>query len=418
MFTEKVNVQNSILFLGTARETLANLVESSSIKEKESLVNHIMNEASDYEVLYALVHEEFPASDVKYDVFDEMFLFDQLKDAMLGNYHEMCDILKEDVVTEFVSTVDTVTPFGISTALPIMEHSAKTQFAFDRLAFWQRLEGHYSRLLEQGAEDPFTAADVAIPGKEKIAQMGAEATKKAMAAANVAIEKGKKLLDAHKGKMNDLAADIDKKRQAIKKYMTAGETERADLATKALQKSNQKMKAIKGELASTQSKLKDLTAKQGQLRYHLSQVMKKGKEAVGTAAAGAVAKGTAALQAIGTKTGAAGIAKAAGLKGTAAGVAGGAGVVLAGAALAALLAWGAVKTYKRFFSKWAKMCAGKSGAEKTACMKEARSKALQAQIADLQAGLRGCADSKDPQKCSKAIAGKLTKLKGKLAKIK
>jgi len=119
MFTEKVNVQNSILFLGTARETLANLVESSSIKEKESLVNHIMNEASDYEVLYALVHEEFPASDVKYDVFDEMFLFDQLKDAMLGNYHEMCDILKEDVVTEFVSTVDTVTPFGISTALPI-----------------------------------------------------------------------------------------------------------------------------------------------------------------------------------------------------------------------------------------------------------------------------------------------------------
>jgi hypothetical protein len=64
------------------------------------------------------------------------------------------------------------------------------------------------------------------------------------------------------------------------------------------------------------------------------------------------------------------------------------------------------------------MCAGKKGAEKTACMKEARSKALQAQVADLQAALKVCADSKDPKKCSKGVAGKLGKLKAKLVKIK
>jgi hypothetical protein len=82
------------------------------------------------------------------------------------------------------------------------------------------------------------------------------------------------------------------------------------------------------------------------------------------------------------------------------------------------LGYASVKTYKRLFGKWAKMCAGKSGKEKTACMKEARFKAVQAQVADLQSALKACSDSKDPKKCSKAVAGKLGKLKGKFAKLR
>ncbi len=70
MFTETTNVQNSILFLGTARETLSNLIEQTELEEKESLQNHIMNEASDFEILHAIVYEEFPAAGVEYDVFD------------------------------------------------------------------------------------------------------------------------------------------------------------------------------------------------------------------------------------------------------------------------------------------------------------------------------------------------------------
>jgi citrate lyase beta subunit len=130
------------------------------------------------------------------------------------------------------------------------------------------------------------------------------------------------------------------------------------------------------------------------------------------------------LQAVGAKTGATAVATkvaAAGgytLTPAAAAAGGGAAVIIGGAALAALLGYASVKTYKRLFGKWAKMCAGKKGAEKTACMKEARSKALQAQVADLQAALKVCADSKDPKKCSKGVAGKLGKLKAKLVKIK
>ncbi len=40
MFVEITNVQNSILFLGTARETLSNLIEQTELEEKESLKNH------------------------------------------------------------------------------------------------------------------------------------------------------------------------------------------------------------------------------------------------------------------------------------------------------------------------------------------------------------------------------------------
>ena len=83
MFVEITNVQNSILFLGTARETLSNLIEQTELEEKESLKNHILNEASDFEILHAIVYEEFPAPDVKYDVFDEMVLMSEFKNLIL-----------------------------------------------------------------------------------------------------------------------------------------------------------------------------------------------------------------------------------------------------------------------------------------------------------------------------------------------
>jgi len=94
------------------------------------------------------------------------------------------------------------------------------------------------------------------------------------------------------------------------------------------------------------------------------------------------------------------------LHGTHAGVIVGVGGVVA----AGLLIYGAIKTYKRFFSKAAQACAGKSGAEKTACMEKARGNALMAQKRDLSSASSACAKTKNPAKCKSIIAARMKKI--------
>lgn len=83
-----------------------------------------------------------------------------------------------------------------------------------------------------------------------------------------------------------------------------------------------------------------------------------------------------------------------------------AGQGLGGAALAALVAFGAVKAYKRFFSAAAKQCAGQSGQAKTACMAKAKASAKAKKAAFIQAGSGACAKSKNPEKCKAALRKK------------
>jgi len=93
------------------------------------------------------------------------------------------------------------------------------------------------------------------------------------------------------------------------------------------------------------------------------------------------------------------------------------GMVVGGAALAALLAYGAAKTYKRFFSKAAGACRGMSGGVKSDCMNKYRGRAVMAQAADLQRGMASCAKAKNPASCKSAVGGKIERLKAKARKI-
>jgi hypothetical protein len=105
----------------------------------------------------------------------------------------------------------------------------------------------------------------------------------------------------------------------------------------------------------------------------------------------------------------------------AAGKAAGGGIsgkaVIGGAVLAALLLYGAAKTYKRFFSQAAKACKGKSGREKTICMNNYRIKALRAQLADIKRARTSCSKSKDPGKCGKITGAQIKKIENKIQKI-
>ena len=88
------------------------------------------------------------------------------------------------------------------------------------------------------------------------------------------------------------------------------------------------------------------------------------------------------------------------------------GQAIGGAALAALLAYASVKTYKRFFSKAAKACGGQSGTAKSQCMAQYKSKAKAAQAQDLARGASACAKTKNPAACKAAVNSKIASLKG------
>ena len=75
------------------------------------------------------------------------------------------------------------------------------------------------------------------------------------------------------------------------------------------------------------------------------------------------------------------------------------------------------KLYKRFLTKAARACKGKSGTEKTLCMKEYRIKALEMQIKELQKAKKYCAKSKNPVKCKHLLDSKIYKLRMKIQKI-
>ena len=84
--------------------------------------------------------------------------------------------------------------------------------------------------------------------------------------------------------------------------------------------------------------------------------------------------------------------------------------------IAAALATASVMAYKRFMSKSARACKGRSGSEKTACMNKFKQAAVQAQIRTLSSGAAKCAKSKDPAKCKTKVANQIAKLKAKLGK--
>lgn len=121
--TENQNIAESILFLLSARESLSCMVEASSVSHKETLKNFLMNEASDYEIMYMLIHEEMPAE--KYNFVEEIKLFSDLKEQVLINFNVLNKYLGENIST-FINEVDTVYP-SYSSATPILEFQLATK---------------------------------------------------------------------------------------------------------------------------------------------------------------------------------------------------------------------------------------------------------------------------------------------------
>jgi hypothetical protein len=95
----------------------------------------------------------------------------------------------------------------------------------------------------------------------------------------------------------------------------------------------------------------------------------------------------------------------------------GLGSGLAAAAYTAMIVVGAVKAYKRFLSKAARSCSGKSGHEKTSCMNKFKKQAQVAKVKALQGGMGKCAKTKDPTSCKSKLQAKINKEKAKMGAL-
>jgi len=286
--TENQNLADSVLFLLSARQTLADIVEASGAENHDSMIKFLHNEASDYEVMNLLITGKMPEE--KYNHIAEIRLFSILKEQMLRDHTLVTEAIGEDVYQNVIHEVDSVFP-TMSTAGPVLEFMAM-----------QDRDVAFSYYLSEIGKD--------------------------------AIEKG---IGYVSGKAGDIA----------KAAKGAGETV---------------AKAASGAFASA-------------------------KDAV-------MNTGWPALKAFANSP---------------------QGQIVGGAAMAALVGYAAMKTYKNFFSKAAKSCAGQ--ADKKLCMNKFKKQAIMKQAADMQRGVGVCAKVKNPEKCKAGIGKKIAGLKAKASKI-
>jgi len=81
---------------------------------------------------------------------------------------------------------------------------------------------------------------------------------------------------------------------------------------------------------------------------------------------------------------------------------------------AAAIITGAHMVYKRFFSKAARACKGKSEGERKTCVYTFKNNAMKAQISALNSGMSKCAKTKNPTKCKLKVQNKIKKLQRKI----
>jgi len=362
--TRSTNIADSLLFLLSARDAIRDTVEFSSIGNKEEVKNFITNEASDYQVMSLLINGELPKE--KFNFIKEINLFSELKSSIIENHDLMVDLVGEKITENILFEVDSIYP-EYSSARPIMEFLV-------------------------ASEGKVVFTEITPEAKIKAVQ---SLTKK-IAAQKVSY---KKMFDVWKKaspKMKTgIAARLTKQKGAIDGLKKQIKT----IQLTRVQKLVGTAKGIAGTAVATGKK----QAKQ------VGGAIAKGAKT----AAGVAVKGAAAAAPLAAKVpGAAVAGKALGVS-TAVG---GGAVAMSALAVAALLTYAGVKAYKRFLSQAAKACKGKSGAEKTACMKAYKAKGIKAQIATIKSGMSKCAKTKNPEKCKKALATKIAGLQKKFAK--
>ena len=357
--TENQNVGDSVLFLLSSREALANIVEHSKTENADSLVKFIYNEASDYEIMHLLLNGSLPEE--KYNDVAEMILFSEFKQSMLINKDFVTEIVGEDIFDNILNEVDCLYMAG-STARPVLEFLSQDDMEVTLAMMVSEQGGNIGNVARAAARQK---SKMAAAGRYPSAPMAGQTSK-------ITLWKSK-LAAAVKAGKADVAA----------KYKSMIASAKAELA-KATSGAKGVITGKGGRAApTTGAKIKAAAKHYG------------GKVAV--AAKTPITVGGKAVT-VGGKTVTAGAAAG-------------------GAAGAALAIYAGAKVYKRFFSQAAKACGGQSGAAKTQCMGKYKKQAIMKQASAIQSASGSCAKSGNPEKCKAGIAKKVQSLKAKAARI-
>jgi Arc/MetJ-type ribon-helix-helix transcriptional regulator len=381
----KNSLRESLQFLIVCRETLCHVVDMSSHtdNQKRDTKNFLRNEASDYQIMSLIVRGELP--DQKYNIVDELLIFDELKDTLADNASIVAKVLDENTFVTFLTEVDSVYPYG-SSAKPILEYFSENGYNF---------------------QEAVTPTDI-IRGLRKFGKAVQATPEKIKAAADAAAKKYDNAKDAVRATYNQLSKETDPALDRMRQ-------QKGGFGKQAL--SGKQQDALAQTMRKNDAALSRMQAQKGGLGAGVKDLSKDQQANIGKSTKGGVSVDQMIAKAKGAYNSASQAVKdAAGKAQQFAGT--DQGKAIGAAALAALALYASYKVYKRFFSQSAKACRGKSGPERNQCLADFKKKALMAQIKDLQSATAGCSKTKNPAKCKAAIDKKIANLKMKIAKVK
>ena len=117
------NVNDSILFLMSARNALEETVKLSDVMDNNEIdqsVGYIQNEASDLQIMSLLTTGEI--IEEKYDSELEEAYFELYKDFVLENFSELSESINSDSLKSIVYETGPISDYGLSSNRTIMEH--------------------------------------------------------------------------------------------------------------------------------------------------------------------------------------------------------------------------------------------------------------------------------------------------------
>lgn len=403
--TENQSLTDSILFLGSARQALKYTIQESSIKSKDELISFIMNEASDYEIMNLLVRGELPKE--KYNHTEELLLFSELKSQIINDIDVISEHFGFGVVKDFINHVDSIYP-NYSSAVPVLEHLVNQKKALKEglgddivkgITVMTKGFGTAAKEVGDVAKSPETRASV--DALKKMLKVSYDANKKLWEAGkekvavmklankyNISTANAQKVIDFQK-KWGDKPMEVIKNLSGAAGKAVAGAAGEAGKAVAGAAK----------DVAGAAQKGSEAMGK------GIVKGVEKGKELIDKA------KGLDQEKVVGMlKQKAQGAGDAMRKAMSDPKIVGG----VAASALGALALYASVKAFKRYMTKAGKACAGQKGAAKKDCYKNFKIKAVQAQIADLNKALAGCAKAKKPDKCKAPIAKKIASLQRKM----
>ena len=118
IIAENFNLNESLLFLLSMRETLCLLIDESNISYKKELKSFIINEASDYQIVSLILDGELPLDESQY--FNELVLFERIRIEVKENKNLICEMFGADIFDDVAKKVDSISP-KFSTRKPLLE---------------------------------------------------------------------------------------------------------------------------------------------------------------------------------------------------------------------------------------------------------------------------------------------------------